>query len=1137
MAICTVPLCALLVAPRPVARHVMPSRAKLEAVCDALESLDDRMLTEWLWPPTVEALAARLRDQSRPAVGALYLDVAAVDAGTERGLCFESDSGALVLCDLSKLGEALRGPSPRVVVLGTVGGSLSWAEGLAMASAQPVVDLSETLSPEQVGRGMRALFAALLAGRSLVKAVDDARLGLGKHKLVPTRDELQAVTLFSEGCEDDAPKPSRRASRVRSSAKSTKSPALLTPTAGSASEPGRSFASGWRQITAPYEIGSLPPRPTEAFFGRAQELAALERALRADQGNGLVLLHGPEAIGKTTLLAHAARWLVRTGRFAQVVYSDFSGGGYADLALQDLGQRLLGGGFVLGEDSERAIGQTLVAVPTLVIWDGMQSLLPGHEWALDAQSLCTLLQLGARLARSGASRLCVVTEGPILPNPLYGEAGGARLVELGGMAEHDALDLLLSKRDQADSEGPSWVRDEARMVVNVAGGNPLALCILPALLKGRTPAQVVANLEDVREKMRETQGMPQASEPACTVQDSGPARQAPDLASDRFEVTLETTLKTLDGDFDRALNSLGCFAGPFLGSMAISICGLTEEMWRVARKRLISYSLMREDPLPGMDESLVCCSPSLRRRMGNRLASERRQTLNRLYRSGYVTLANWAIKNEQRAPTEVRTLARYELPNMRRALSLLLESDDLDVASDHADALDQILAMLGLAYEREATHRRVQQTLREATSEASPLGRGGVRALTKQGETLLAQGHISEAVAVLEGLVARMAAEGALDYGRDQVTLDHGIALHRLGCGLRAIQDLDAAISAYGSAISALNSIDRGEATLRELVAVYRDLGETQMATDRLDLAENAYREGLALATELGEPRDLGAMCNRLGAVLIARGDCVEATTHSGAAIIHCRMADDAMGEATAWDQVGTCAWRAGDAAHAEHCLQKAQELAEKAENPSLQARLLTRLGSLTEEAGRMVDAVAWYKRLVQLASEKGMGGDRLAGEMSLAEVALSQGRLQEAKTHAGAAREAAEGLGVTAKPWKAYALLREIAAEEGDDEGVARWSTSAVDSYASSAEAEQTLANWGPFIEDVAAAHSLDALRSENVEVLRNLEATEDLAELAASIGRILRGERGPELWVHLDLVGALLVRSILQARHGDGS
>src|SRR5712692_7433780 len=73
--------------------------------------------------------------------------------------------------------------------------------------------------------------------------------------------------------------------------------------------------------------------------------------------------------------------------------------------------------------------------------------------------------------------------------------------------------------------------------------------------------------------------------------------------------------------------------------------------------------------------------------------------LRERYAQGYCALANYLYYEGDRRPQPVRALVRRELPNLRRALGLLLEADQLDVASVMADRIVRFLNFFGLGRE------------------------------------------------------------------------------------------------------------------------------------------------------------------------------------------------------------------------------------------------------------------------------------------------------------------------------------------------------------------------------------------------------------------------------------------------------
>src|SRR5207237_10258561 len=81
--------------------------------------------------------------------------------------------------------------------------------------------------------------------------------------------------------------------------------------------------------------------------------------------------------------------------------------------------------------------------------------------------------------------------------------------------------------------------------------------------------------------------------------------------------------------------------------------------------------------------------------------------LHERYAQRYYELANYLYREDDRNPQPVRALMRRELPNLRRALDLLLEMGELDAASEMADSIARFLDYFGLQRELDELRRQV----------------------------------------------------------------------------------------------------------------------------------------------------------------------------------------------------------------------------------------------------------------------------------------------------------------------------------------------------------------------------------------------------------------------------------------------
>ena len=1077
------PLCALLVAPRPVNLEPCPPRARVEATYEASEAQGEQMEAEWLWPATVESLAQRLAASDLPAIGLVYLDVVVAQGAEGMGLCFEGPGAGNALLDPGQLGTLLSREGVPLMVLAATAGSGSAGVGnlardLVAAGMEHVVALDEQMAIGDTTRAMSVFLSGLLAGQQVGQAVQEARLGTVHHSAAD-------VSLFAT-----MPGDSSGVGKV-------------------VRYPSPALAPDWQRLAAEPEVGGLPPEPTHGFVGRTREMLAIERALRGVEGNGVVLLHGYEGIGKTTLAAHAARWLVRTGRFAQVVYSTFVGGGHRESALHDLGTRLIGEGFSLDQDNTlEAVERALAETPTLILWDDFEAVLDEGEFPLGTERLSELLQLGVRLARGGQSRLCMISADPEIPDPAYREGTSSLSLYLGNLQEGDALGLLTALMASIGAGRPP--DQEAKELVNLLGGQPLALGLLAPLLGEQSVSAVLARLEEIMPGVR-----------------SGEAR----LGNQALEVALEATLRS-SGEASRPqILALGLFAGGSIEPLVTTITGLSDAAWETLAARLARAQVLRRVRLPGLNVLLLRLHPALSRHLSRRLTTQQRSALEDTYCGAYAGLFSWMMQDDRHSLPSVRSLVRCELPNLRRAFLMMLSSQKLNAAIEYLRPLQSYLVGVGFLQERDALLAKMQHAAAQVVPEDGPLARVGVRLLLGQGEQLMASGHVSEAGTLLSQLVDRMEKENGLSYGGVEAAYDHGAALHRLGRCAQASGRLDLALTSYMRALDTLNALQQDEPVGRELLMLYQNLGEAALASRQVQMADDAYRRALNLAVVLQDQGAQGTINAQLGSIALARDDVVAAKQFLADALALKTALDDTAGQAAIWSQLGTIAWRAEDLSEAERCLREACKLAEKAEQGLFQAQTLMQLALVEEKAERAPDAEADYAEAIRLCRQHHAAPALATAEMALAGLLLREDKLVNALAHAEAARVVLEDLGPEARPWESHRLLERIAHAQGEETQAAHWRMRAQGSYAASSEADNLAQGWLPMIQGISSACRGESLSDETLQTLEKLETEGDWQHLIAAIWRILGGERGEDLYAALDHVDALIVRRILEA------
>lgn len=1083
----------LVAAPRPMTLEPLPSRHHVRALLDALEAQGDRVEIQWLAPATPEALASRLAGDGGPAPDAVVLDVALTGDG-ERVARLEgaspTDDAATTA---AALGAILRQGSARLVVLRpamAVGAddAAAYAEALAREAERAVVRIDARLDGDAVRAAMTAALTAVLAGHGPAAVVEEARKALSERGT--DGDPVDGIAWHGS---EDGPVIAPRV--------------VEQGVSKVVRFPGVELQPPWRRLAQEPAEGGLPTEPEHGWFGRTAEMLALERAAHVEAGNAITLIHGYTGSGRTALAAHAARWLVRTGRFQQAVYVTYAEGGYAERALHALGTRLIGERFDLrAPDAVADVERALAETPTLIIWDDVDALLPEGSAAIAAAELEDLLKLGAQLAAIGATHLWVVSQVAALPHPAYRQGALSLALPLGELAADDAVALAravwpaeaLFGVDDATLRGFLW-----RL-----GGLPLAVRALAPLLAQGT-------LDDAASAFAE----------ALAGFEAGEAR----YGDQAVHLVLQAIVRAVGEELVPKLEALGVFAGGLMRPLAGNVAELEDAAWERIERLLVAAGLVRPLELPGYSVPYLCFHPALSQHLARRLAPPVRTMALPRHAGAYLGLLKWMTQNVAQHGAVVRALALRELANFRRGLDTLCAAHELNVASDFAHEWQRFLVELGFRAEHREAARRLREAVAEVAPAEGPLQRAGVRFLLHQGEQLMAAGRAPEAAVVLQQLVERLGAEGGTTYRGPEVLFDRAQAQRRLGRALVVLGRGDAAVAALTAALTALSGAADDEAR-QEAMLAQQDLGDAYLAGGHPAEAEAAYQQALEMARERNDRRLMGTLSAQLGTIAMAQDE-ETARQHLETALFHLQTLDDAAGMSAIWSQLGTLAWRASDLDEAERCYRQALELARQAGQPVAEAQVHLQLALTARQADRLRDAEAEYLQAIRLYQDHNVRTGLISAEMALAELLLSEGEIERARVHAEAARAAVEDPRVAFDGWAVYALLQRIAEAQGDAERVAHWRAMAQESFARSPEAQQVLQQWQQVIDGVASAARGEALAAHTVTLLEQLEERQEWHALVGIIWRILGGERGHALYAELDHVDALVVRRILEA------
>ncbi len=1082
----------VIVAPKPSGRDVSAAFHRIEALYGALEAQGAPIAIEYLRPATREALARRLERDDTPI---LYIEGPILPTPQGWALALEAPAGEdLLLCQA--LGE-MASRASLVMIGGLTEEALAAFEAF---SGAPLVLLSADLVGEAASRGWAAFWEALLAGRSLHQAAAEASHQAGRDALTAWLGGAQEAPFGLKG------------GAFQCRAVGAEPTLALWPTAEGETSgirkvvrfPSPDLLPAWQRLPSEPMPGGLPPDLPHGFVGRGQERATLERWLTSEEAEPPIWLYGYEGLGKTSLILHTARWLVRTGRFERVIYTSFAGGNLPEEALYDAGQTLLGEAFPGGEQNPlERLAEALRTTKTLILWDDVETILAEGEAPLPAGQIAGLKELAQRF-NTGPSRLCLLANGPALPQDALTIAETSRALPIEALPPAEALALLGRLWQRAHHALPD--RASAEALIERLGGHPLALVIL-AHFAG-SPAEALEGLRALLPGL-----------------DMGEAR----LRNQALEAAIGYALNTFNEGTRLALGRLGIFASGMMSPLGRHIAGLDEAPWTEAIQRLEAGHLLRTTPLPGLTVPLIRLHPALGRTWARQWTKTQRAELEERFLVEYGGFLGWLGGLASRAPKLAETLFRLELANLRRAVEFLLARQEVNEAMAMVQAMLAFLRPLGFRDAWNLLAARVSHVSQEIAPPEGPLGRAGVHFILRQSEQLAQAGRLSESAALLQELNVRINREDGLSYSGIEATLDRGAVLHSWGRVLRAMGRPEVALGAWQLATQLLSSAVTREAQ-QMLVSIRSDMADVLMAAGQWEEAKTLCEQALGTAQALEARRATGTLRAQLGNIALAEGEVERARQHFRAALELLEAEGDAHAVATLWRRLGQVAWRTEqDAEEAQDCFDQALSWAEKAGNIPLQGQILFEMADLAEDADRPADAEARLNQALGLYQKHEHLPGLVAAETALSAYSLRHQDFSTARAHAQAALAYAEQ-GGDSQPWSVYTLLQQVAEAEGNAEEALTWRLRAQEAFASSPAAEAVRQKWGELIRAVAASCRGEALDAEAAQALEKLEQAPEWRNLAEAIWRVMDGERGEALFTSLDYMDAVVIRAILQ-------
>jgi tetratricopeptide (TPR) repeat protein len=1133
------PVRVLVVVSRPDDEDVgfIDPRAVSLPLLDALGELGDRVAVEFLYPPTLPALIARLRDRQAPPVHVVHFDGHGVyDTRLGLGyLLFENDAHGLDRVDANRLGTLLNQCGVPLMVLNACQSAAqkeanpyaSVAARLIRAGVGSVLAMNYSVLVAAARKFVAAFYGSLAGGLSVGRAVDEARYALladeQRHTL--TRRDAQGnlveetihlrdwflPALYQQSADPIVFAP----------------PSTHPPISQSSNLPIFQSSNLPISLTNPNAPGGLPPDPLHGFHGRAREMLQLERALAE---KALVVLHGFGGMGKTALAAEAGRWFYRTGRFpGGAAFVSFEGGGSLDQLCSWVGQAVSGNpNFILGEgDPVGRVADLLRGRPALVILDNFESVLgreplmpPGelqavldavYQWAVGAGSPCP-------------SRVLITTRDTTFNDARFGPSRRCAHIELGGLARDDALALAAAVLDAYDIDRAAVPRQDLVDLMEHLGGHPLSLYLALPHLRTLSPAELTARFEELL--------------PGFT---AGKAVER----NESLAVSLEFSLRRLGDATRAALPDLAVFQGSAFEDGLLAITGMEPDLWAAARAELEGAALVSVESLPGVNPLFLRFHPTLAPYLASQLPASRRAELEERYWRRYYALANYLYDADTQHPHRARAIALRELPNLRRALDLAIAAGAAVEAVDFVGGIAWFLDCFGRWREREALLEKIS-ALQPQISSAEGMTRAEFRMLSQHGDARLQRGQAAQAEGVFRELLERLPApstiegEAGMAYTGDEATYDRALTLARLGRCLKAQGRPEQAIEWQRQALEEFERISKSvnqrvsEDAKRMVSVVHTELADLYRALGQFDSAEKEYKAALVIDEETGDARGKGVTLGQLGRLALERGDLAEAAQRFNEVLETFRALGEPQSEAVTWHRLGAVAEEARDWEEAEHCYREAVRILEQIRDLPGLAMVFNQLANVAKGAGRPDDAERWYLRALEGFEQTGQVQYAAVVSNNLAGLYLSQDRLDEAKRYARRALEINEAIGdPSLEIWKNYARMVQIAEARGRTDEAAAWRHKEQESYAAYAEATHVMQKLQPLIQPIVAVCQGNEEAKALLEPL--LQAVESADEgLAYAIRRILAGERDAEmLTANLGRSG-VVIRTVLAQLSG---
>ncbi len=1114
------PLRILMVTARPRgAGFVDPRSIARELLDEVQESIDAGSIElEFLRPPTLSALYRRLQETQRP-IHILHFDGhGRFDERNKHGLlAFEDDHGKLDLVPPEALTTSLHSSMVRLVVLTACKSAVgagddafsSAAAQLLQGGIDAVVAMSASFLVSSAARYVEAFYRALAASTPIQAAQELARYNLyrdaRRHLL---RRHLDGESIPVELHDWWVPHFYQQR------------PVLLQATKARHSDESPPQKLPIRRLNE-----EMPAEPHYGFSGRAREILRIERSLLRGK---LMAISGFGGIGKTALACEIADWLTRTGMYEGACFVSFEHGGDATMLLGMLGNFLnvYDGRYSPGDKtaSLAQLKSVLKGRRMLVIIDNLESILPGGQALLDEEERTHLWDVLLELTATGIGVL-ITSRDPIFDDGHLLLGKRVTQLALAGLHPEDAYTLAIRLLYELGIARASVPYSELRTLLRQLGYHPLAIQLVLPVLRELPLSKIRADFAALLPKFAD---------------DTTTGRNKSLLAS------LDYSLQRLSKEQQALLSLLAPFEG---GASEVDLQVITEippTEWAMLRSALEQAGLVQVEYLPEATfATFLRFHPVLLPFIRSQLQARDAALYDR-YKQHYHGLATYFYYEDVSAPSQVRPWVRRELPNLRRTLELLSESDDLEDALEMTEYIVHFLTVLGLWKERDDIRRIVAEAAAvTGVKKGGTMNRSSWFRETGLGEDEWRKGNYRAAYERFTTLLARIEAQpSGTPVGRE--SMEHCITLGWIAICLRDSGQLATAKEWLREALVIIDRLLKQQPNnyyfKLQLAALLSNLGTLLGEEGKYAQARQVCETAMELFKQLGNLRNQAAQLAEISELAFKQRNYTEAQFHLDRALDFFRRLNEPTEVAKIWHRLGIIAYEREEWAEAERCFREGLAIKELLGDEDSSADTYHQLALLAKATGRFVEAEGWYK--LALAVDERIHPNSLkhaytlnnlaallVSEIRDAPTTAPAARLPETRVYAERALHILETLGGSSETWGPLRILAEIADLEGRIEVAREYRRKEREAYATFAGNRYRIDREFDSLLPVIAlvAKGLSHMRAEVEALFPQLEANN--WNVSSAIRGIWAGERDwHTLTEDLDLNSALLVLRVLE-------